>query len=140
MSLSRKNAVDNLTQRLTNLKSESDLAHFKLDESETTIKNQNTEIKTFKSKLQEDEEIKTNLKLLQGTYSALNEKYELLVSDMKKMTKQLKDEDETVSKLSKDNQVTKMELKIAKNLLGICKNELKPAVNDALNAKKTISK
>jgi hypothetical protein len=33
-----------------------------------------------------------------------------------------------------------MELKIAKNILLACKNELKPAINDALNAKKTISK
>lgn len=70
----------------------------------------------------------------------MQEKYELLVSDMRNNTKQLRVEDENLSKLNKEYQITKMELKIAKNLLISCKNELKPAIIDALKAKKTISK
>jgi len=67
VALARKTAVDNTTQRLTDMKSDNDLAHLKLDEAESTIKTENKTINNLQSKLQEDEEVKNNLKLLQGT-------------------------------------------------------------------------
>lgn len=63
-----------------------------------------------------------------------------MLAEIKNTTKELKDEDEDLKKLKNENHLTKMELKIAKNLLTSCKRELKPAVNDALNAKKSINK
>ena len=78
-----------------------------------------------------------NYRSFKGTYSALESKYDALLSEDRQKPKQLKEEDDDFKKLKNEHQVTQMELKIAKNLLETCKSELKPAINESESNQKS---
>lgn len=67
MAEARKIAVDNVTKRLNDMKAESDLVKGKLDEAEIRGNKESKDIDILRGKMLQDEEVKTNLKLLQGT-------------------------------------------------------------------------
>jgi len=67
LAQTRKTSSDNLIQRMNAVKIGSDSFKSKLEESEVKVNNENVQIGELKNKLSKDEEVNSNLKILQGT-------------------------------------------------------------------------
>ena len=47
------------------------------------VKSENSQIEGYKNKLSQSDEVKSNLELIKGTYSALESKYDALLSEVR---------------------------------------------------------